>query len=91
MLRYSADETPAQVSAKRVTQRGKQMLLLESASFTPAYSLVYAAIGTEESGVFLPSATDCKPKLPLLLPIDKIEEPVLQIVDALGHMAFFRV
>lgn len=91
VLRYPADETPAQVSAKRVTQRGKQMLSLESASFTPVYPLVYAAVGTEESGEFHPSSTDCKPKLPLLLPIDKIEEPVLQIVDALGHMAFFRV
>ena len=91
VLRYPADETPAQVSAKLVLLRGKRMLALESASFTPAYPLVYAAVGTEENGAFRPASTDCKPKLPLLLPIGDIESPVLQITDALGHMAFFRI
>ena len=91
VLRYPADETPAHISAKRVKQRNGQMLSLESASFTPAYPLVYAAVGAEESGEFRPTATDCSPKLPLLLPLGEIAEPVLQIVDALGHTAFFRV
>lgn len=91
VLRYPADETPATVTSKRVTQRGAAMLLLEDASFTPAYPLVYAAIGTVQSGEFRPVSTDCKPKLPLLLPVGDIEDPVLEIVDALGHTAFFRI
>ena len=90
-LRYPADETPAEFSAKIVTQRGKRMLSLESASFTPAYPLVYAAVGTEANGEFHPIATDCKPKLPLLLPIGSLDSTVLQITDAVGHMAFFRI
>lgn len=91
LLRYPADETPAKISANIVTQRGKRFLSLESASFTPAYPLVYAAVGTESDGEFVPVSTDCKPKLPLLLPIGQIESPVLQIADALGHMAFFQI
>lgn len=91
VLRYPADETPAKISANIVMQRGKRFLSLESASFTPAYPLVYAAVGTESDGEFVPVSTDCKPKPPLLLPIGQIESPVLQIADALGHMAFFQI
>jgi DNA modification methylase len=89
ILRYPADETPAQISAEIVTQQKKRMLLLREAAFTPSYPLVYAALGSMKDGVFLPQATDCGVKLPLQLPIGDLEKPVLQIVDALGHMAFF--
>lgn len=91
VLRYPADNTPAKISAKITTTRGRRMLLLESASFSPAYPLVYAAVGTVKDGVFSPAATDCQPKLPLFLPIGDIEDPVLQITDAPGHMAFFKI
>ncbi len=91
VLRYPLDETPAHVSAKVVLQRGKRMLSLEDAVFTPAYPIVYAAAGTAQEGVFSPVSTDCRPKLPLMLPIGAINRPVLQIVDALGHMAFFEI
>ncbi|MDP3447111.1 MAG: site-specific DNA-methyltransferase [Eubacteriales bacterium] len=91
VLRYPADETPAQISAKIVTQRGKQMLLIERASFAPDYPLVYAAVGTAQEGVFSPVSTDCRPVLPLLLPLGEISLPVAQITDALGHTAFFQI
>ncbi len=91
VLRYPADDTPAQVSAKIVTTRGRRMLALDEASFSPAYPIVYAAAGTAEDGEFRPISTDCRPKLPLSLPIGTIERPVLQITDALGHTAFFEV
>jgi len=41
--------------------------------------------------VFLPVSTDCRPKLPLSLPVHEIPSPVLQIVDAIGHTAFFEL
>ena len=91
ILHYPADETPAQVSAKIAVVRGKRVVQLEEASFTPAYPLVYAAVGTIETGVFLPVSTDCRPKLPLSLPVHEIPSPVLQIVDAIGHTAFFEL
>ncbi len=91
VLRYPVDETPAQVTAKVVLQRSKRMLSLEDAAFSPAYPIVYAAAGTAQDGVFSPVSTDCRPKLPLMLPIGAIDHPVLQIVDALGHMAFFEI
>ena len=91
LLRYPADEAPAQSSAKIVNQRGKRMLQIEEASFSPAYPLVYAAAGTVENDAFLPVSTDCRPKLPLLLPVGGIEHPVAQIVDAVGHTAFFEL
>jgi len=91
ILHYPADETPAQISAKIAVVRGKRVVQLEEASFTPAYPLVYAAVGTIENGVFLPVSTDCRPKLPLSLPVHEIPSPVLQIVDAIGHTAFFEL
>jgi len=91
LLHYPADETPAQITAKAVVQQGKRMLAIEEASFDPAYPLVYAAAGAAEDGVFLPAGTDCRPKLPLLLPVGDIARPVAQITDALGHTAFFEI
>lgn len=91
VLRYPADDTPAQVSAKIVTTRGRRMLALDEASFSPAYPIVYVAAGTAVDGEFRPVSTDCRPKLPLSLPIGTIERPVLQITDALGHTAFFEI
>lgn len=91
VLRYPAEEIPAQISAKIVTARGRRMLLLEDAAFSPAYPLVYAAVGTAIGGEFRPVSTDCRPKLPLSLPIGDIERPVLQITDAPGHSAFFEI
>ena len=89
LLHYPADETPAQISAKIAVVRGKRVVQLEEASFTPAYPLVYAAVGTIENGVFLPVSTDCRPKLPLSLPVYEIANPIIQIEDAFGHIAFF--
>ncbi|MBA4347927.1 MAG: hypothetical protein C0413_03645 [Clostridiales bacterium] len=91
VLRYPADDTPAQVSAKIVTTRGRRMLALDEAVFSPAYPIVYAAAGTVKGDEFRPVSTDCRPMLPLSLPIGTIERPVLQITDALGHTAFFEV
>jgi DNA modification methylase len=91
ILSYPADETPAKISAKIVSPRGKRTLLIEDSSFTPAYPLVYAAAGTVTNGVFSPVSTDCRPKLPLSLPIGEIINPVAQVTDALGHTAFFEI
>jgi hypothetical protein len=91
VLRYPADETPAEFAAQIVTTRGRRMLQLEEAAFSPAYPLVYAAVGTAENGEFRPVATDCRPKLPLSLPIGTLERPVVQFTDAQGHTAFFEI
>ncbi len=91
ILSYAADETPAKISARIVSPRGKRTLLIEDSSFTPAYPLVYAAAGTVTNGVFSPVSTDCRPKLPLSLPIGEIINPVAQVTDALGHTAFFEI
>ena len=61
ILHYPADETPAQISAKIATLRGKRMVQVEEASFAPAYPLIYAAAGIIENGTFLPVSTDCRP------------------------------
>lgn len=91
ILRYPLDETPAQITSQIVTQRGKRLLQIEQASFSPVYPLVYAAAGTMQDGVFTPVSTDCRPKLPLSLPIGDIKTPVAQISDAMGHTAFFEI
>ncbi len=91
VLHYPADETPAQISAKIATLRGKRMVQIDDVSFTPVYPLVYAAAGIIENGTFLPVSTDCRPKLPLSLPVYEIANPVVQLVDAIGHTAFFEL
>ena len=90
-LRYPADETPASCKTAITSVRGARILSLEQAAFPSGYPLVYAAVGSITDGCFSPVSTDCHPKLPLLLPVDGVAEPVVQLVDALGHMAFFTV
>jgi DNA modification methylase len=91
VLHYPVDDTPAQCNASIVKIRGKRMLSLETAEFHPAFPLVYAALGTQVDGCFLPVSTDCRPKLPLFLPVGDLITPVVQVVDAMGHVAFFTV
>ena len=91
VLRYPADDAIVSAQSRLVQERGKKVLLLEKADFESAYPLVYAAVGSIENTCFLPVATDCRPKLPLRIPVDGVECPVLQIVDAAGRMAFFSV
>ena len=91
ILHYPKDESPASVSAAIVTQKAERMLSIEAAKLSPDYPIVYAAAGTVKEGVFFPVATDCRPKIPLMLPIGVINDPVVAVTDALGHIAFFTV
>ena len=91
VLRYPSDDAIVSAQSRLVQERGKKVLLLEKADFESAYPLVYAAVGSIENTCFLPVATDCRPKLPLRIPVDGVECPVLQIADAAGRMAFFSV
>ena len=50
------------------------------------------AIGYEKEGVFYPTRTVTKPKLPLKLPLSEgVAKPVVQLVNAYGDQAFFTV
>ena len=91
VLHYPMDDTKATLSTKIVTQNGKRVLGIEEAALSPDYPIVYAALGTATDGVFYPEVTDCRPKLPLLLPLGAVIDPVLQLTDALGHIAFFSI
>ena len=91
ILHYPADDTPASIQASLVSTHGKRMLSLEQATFSSGYPVVYAAVGSISDGCFIPASTDCRPKLPLQLPVEGIASPVLQITDATGHIAFFSV
>ncbi len=91
VLRYPADDSPVSFSAKPVTVRGRRMISVDTAAFTPAYPLVYAASGEADGECFHTSFSDCRPKLPLLLPAEGLERPVVQIADAMGRMAFFTI
>lgn len=54
--------------------------------------LAYAAIGYKKDGVFCPTRTVTKPKLPLKLPLPEgIAKPVVQVVNTYGDQAFFTV
>ncbi len=89
LLRYPADDTPAAFSARFATVRSKRVVTIEKAAFSPAYPLVYAAVGHIEGDCFFPAAVDCRPKLPLQLPVEGLECPVVQFTDAMGRTAFF--
>ena len=54
--------------------------------------LAYAAIGQAREGVFHPTRTVTKAKLPLNLPLPEgRERPVIQVVNAFGDQAFFTI
>lgn len=54
--------------------------------------LAYAAIGYEKAGVFHPTRTVTKARLPLKLPLPaEVERPVVQLVNAYGDQIFFTV
>lgn len=87
---YQPDETPAEIDYSLKREKGKCRVQVNTARFTAEYPLVYAALGTTQGECFHPQAVDCAPKLPLHLDMaDDGTPPVLQIVDALGHQAFF--
>jgi hypothetical protein len=91
ILRYPADDTSASIQADLVSLRGKRFFSLKQATFSSEYPIVYAAVGSIVDGCFNPVSTDCRPKLPLQFPVDGIANPVLQITDAMGYIAFFSV
>ena len=54
--------------------------------------LAYAAIGYETEGVFHPTRTVTKARLPLKLPLPaETDRPVVQLVNAYGDQVFFTV
>jgi len=89
LLSYPADETPADVDYTLTNEKGKCTIRVTAAHFSKDCPLVYAALGTAEGERFLPQTVNCSPKLPLKLEMGDTENPVLHIVDALGHQAFF--
>jgi len=61
LLRYPADASEADFSADIIVKHGVRTVRIKQASFSPAYPLVYAAVGIAENGRFFPFATDCQP------------------------------
>lgn len=92
LLNYPVEEPPAAFACERVKTRGKAFALITTAQFDDdPQPLVYAALGETEDDRFLPRYTDCMPKLPLKLPLNGIEQPVVHFVDALGRQAFWQI
>ena len=89
LIRYAAQETPARFLASVETRRGARFVLLKEAAFETNVPLVYAAVGTVQDQCFSASITDCRPKLPLELPLNELIDPVIQICDIYGRQAFF--
>ena len=88
-LSYPPDDTPATFDCTLSHEKGRCRANIGRADFAGGYPLVYAALGTVEGECFYPLAVDCTPSLPLSLEMPDADAPVLQIVDALGHQAFF--
>lgn len=92
LLSYAADETPAELDYSIRREGAHCRVQVTTARFSKEYPLVYAALGTVNGSCFHPQTVDCAPKLPLKLEMaDTDAPPVLQIVDALGHQAFFQL
>ena len=88
-IRYPRMESDAQLTAKIELHRSERVVTISEASIDKGAPLVYAAVGTARDDCFYPNATDCKPKLPLELPLGGLTEPVVQICDIFGRQAFF--
>ena len=83
---------PAKIDYTLTRENGRCAVRLSGAVLADGkYPLVYAALGTAEGERFLPQAVNCAPELPLRLEMPEVGEPVLQVTDALGRQAFFRL
>ena len=89
LLHYSAEQSPACLIASFQTRRTGRVVCITEAAFSPAHPLVYVAVGSVEGDRFFAIATDCRPVLPLDLPLDGLALPVVQICDVYGNQAFF--
>lgn len=91
LLRYPAEEAPAEFHYEIKAEDGRQYALIDRARFDAAHPPVYAALGTVKDGRFLPGLTDCAPRLPIRLDLTGLLEPVFQFTDTLGRQAFYRL
>ena len=89
LLEYPADQSPAHLSASVQSRRNGRVVCITEAAFSPAHPIVYAAVGSVEGERFLAAATDCRPALPLDLPLEGLVQPVVEICDIYGRQAFF--
>lgn len=90
-LSYPPDDTPVALEHALTRRNGHCRLSVTRAAFPEGHPLVYAALGTAEGERFYPQAVDCAPTLPLKLEMPDAGAPVLQLVDVLGHQAFFQL
>ena len=90
-LSYPPDDTPVALEHALTRRNGHCRLSVTRAAFPEGHPLVYAALGTAEGERFYPQAVDCVPTLPLKLEMPDAGAPVLQLVDVLGHQAFFQL
>lgn len=90
-LVYPSEDTPAELNYELSEKNGRRYVTLYTARFDAAHPLVYAALGTADGKCFYPMATDCCPQIPFRFPLGSIAKPVVQIVDSLGHQAFFEL
>ena len=89
-IRCPADPTPCRVTTETVMKSGKRMVQLKKVVFNGKESApIYAATGYVDGACFCAMHTNCAPKLPILLPYDPEQAPVLHVVGAHGEQAFF--
>ncbi len=90
-LTYPPCTAPVTLRFSRTGSGAREAVVVDTAYFEKNCPLVYAAIGTVEGETFLPNTANCRPKLPLKLPLNGINDPVLQLADAFGRQAFCRL
>lgn len=88
-LSYPEDDTPASLEHTLERTDGRCRVRVSAAAFSDNAPLVYAALGTVDGSCFHPRTVNCAPSLPLTIEMPEDTAPVLQIVDAMGHQAFF--
>lgn len=87
-FRFGVDRTPCAIDL----EVKEKALILKKVSFEGCCApLAYAAIGTINCETFVPQTTNCSPRLPLQFKFSSQQTPVLQLMDAEGHQAFFTV
>jgi DNA modification methylase len=89
-IRFPADQTPCRITAEIVTKGDNRYVQLKKAVFgSHEAAPIYVATGYVEGACFHAMRTNCAPKLPILLPLEKDRVSVLHVVDARGEQAFF--
>ena len=90
-IHFPEPEEPVHAEYSMVIRGGAPGVEIRRAYFDVKHPIVYAAVGRMEGTCFFPVRSIIRPEFPLILPTGFLDEPVLELTDALGRQCFVSI